>query len=219
MCISAPVSFVASAVLLTVGVYAIKQVKHGKQYLFASLPLMFSIQQFSEGIIWLSITHSELLHLQQPFIYIFLTFAEVIWPAAVPISVLLLEKQKMRKLILVIFSTFGLVFSGYIIYCLIYYDFGIEIRRYHIFYTQSFPDTFKTICGVVYVVNCVVSPFISSHKPMRILGLIILASFLITQFLFSDVIISVWCLFAALGSVSVVWTLKKINKGIPKEDY
>ena len=81
MCISAPVSFVASAVLFGAGVYALKQVKEKRQYVFASLPLLFSVQQFSEGIIWLSSDYNFFESWQQPFIYVFLSFAEVIWPA------------------------------------------------------------------------------------------------------------------------------------------
>jgi hypothetical protein len=215
MCISAPVSFVASAVLFGAGVYALKQVKEKKQYLFASLPLLFSVQQFAEGIIWLSASHDALASWQQPFIYVFLTFAEVIWPAAVPISIVLFEKQGLRKNLLISLSSLGLMFSAYIVHCLINYEFGIELRRNHIFYTQSFPDTFKTVCGVVYVVNCAVSPMLSSHQPIRLLGLVVLASFLVTECLFSDVLISVWCLFAAMGSVTIVWTLKQMNR----EDY
>lgn len=217
MCISAPVSFVASAVLFGTGVYAIKEVKEKRQYLFACLPLLFSIQQFAEGIIWLSADYSFFASWQQPFIYVFLTFAEVIWPAAVPISIMLLEKHKIRENLLISLSSLGLMFSAYIIHCLINYEFGIELRRNHIFYTQSFPDTFKTICGVVYVVNCVVSPMLSSYKPIRILGLVVLASFLITEWLYSDVLISVWCLFAALGSVTVVWSIKQMNREEEKE--
>ena len=211
MCISAPVSFVASAVLFGAGVYALKQVKEKRQYVFASLPLLFSVQQFSEGIIWLSSDYNFFASWQQPFIYVFLSFAEVIWPAAVPISIMLLEKQSLRKNLLISLSSLGLMFSVYIVHCLINYEFGIELRRNHIFYTQSFPDTFKTICGVVYVVNCALSPFLSSHKPIRLLGLVVFASFLVTECLFSDVLISVWCLFAALGSLTIVWTLKQMN--------
>lgn len=132
-------------------------------------------------------------------------------PAAVPISIMLLEKQSLRKNLLISLSSLGLMFSVYIVHCLINYEFGIELRRNHIFYTQSFPDTFKTICGVVYVVNCALSPFLSSHKPIRLLGLVVFASFLVTECLFSDVLISVWCLFAALGSLTIVWTLKQMN--------
>lgn len=211
MCISAPVSFVASAVLLTAGVMAMGRVENRRQWLFASLPLMFSVQQFSEGIIWLSADDDALRFLQQPAVYVFLTFAEVIWPVAVPVSIMLLENDIKRKNAMAMCTGAGILFALYLIYCLFNFEFGIELRRNHIFYTQSFPDTFKTTCGIIYVINCVLCPMISSHKPVRVLGLVILASFLTTQWLFSDVLISVWCLFAALGSITVVWTISKLN--------
>ena len=54
MCFSSNASFGASAVLAVVGVVAIAKAKNTPGRLFAAIPIIFSIQQFAEGMLWLS---------------------------------------------------------------------------------------------------------------------------------------------------------------------
>lgn len=53
MCFSAEASFISGTVLVTIGVAAIRLCKHPKELLFASIPLLLGVQQFSEGYLWL----------------------------------------------------------------------------------------------------------------------------------------------------------------------
>ena len=54
MCFSSHASYISSAILFPAGIYGvIKSLNANKQYLLLSLiPLIFSLQQLSEGIIW-----------------------------------------------------------------------------------------------------------------------------------------------------------------------
>jgi heme A synthase len=79
MCFSATASFSAAAVLGTVGVVALNKVKSKDQLMFASIPLLFGIQQAIEGLVWVSLTHSSDVFLRQFFTYGFLFFAQVLW--------------------------------------------------------------------------------------------------------------------------------------------
>jgi hypothetical protein len=49
MCFSATANFAGSAVLGTVGVATLAEVKHRRAFLFAAMPLLFAIHQFIEG--------------------------------------------------------------------------------------------------------------------------------------------------------------------------
>src|SRR6202044_3565146 len=55
MCFTATASFVASGVLGAVGVATLPQVKHRRELLFASLPVLFSVHQAIEGVVWLGL--------------------------------------------------------------------------------------------------------------------------------------------------------------------
>ncbi len=55
MCFSATANFVGSGVLAGVGVVTLTRVKHRREILFASLPTLFAIHQFTEGFVWLGL--------------------------------------------------------------------------------------------------------------------------------------------------------------------
>jgi hypothetical protein len=72
--------------------------------LFASIPLIFGVQQIAEGILWLTLPNSEYLTIQKIFTYVYLFFAQIVWPIWVPIAILLLEKEATRKNIQKVFT-------------------------------------------------------------------------------------------------------------------
>src|SRR6202167_5534951 len=55
MCFSATANFVGSGVLGAVGVVTLTKVKHRRELLFASLPMLFAVHQFIEGFVWLGL--------------------------------------------------------------------------------------------------------------------------------------------------------------------
>ena len=55
MCFSATANFVGSGVLVTAGFATLTRVKHRRELLFASLPVLFAAHQFIEGFIWLGL--------------------------------------------------------------------------------------------------------------------------------------------------------------------
>lgn len=106
MCFSAKASFIVSSGLIGIGISAINKVKNKFQIPFSIIPVLFSFQQLTEGILWLSLTTSQFNHLKEPATFTFLIFAQVIWPIWVPASIWLLEKNNLRKKIL-----FALLFT------------------------------------------------------------------------------------------------------------
>jgi hypothetical protein len=212
MCFSASASFGASIVLGSVGLATLRKIKQPSQIPFAAIPLMFAIQQVSEGMLWIGLSdpsHASWSHFP---VYIFLTFAQIVWPSWIPFSVILLEKDRVRKKTLMIFLGLGLFISIYLLYCLFAYQISAEIRGGHIHYTLNFPFAFSSLSGVFYFIPTVVSLFVSGLKRIWILGLAILLSFVATQVFFEDYVISIWCFFAAILSVLVLWITSQFNK-------
>ena len=77
MCFSATASFGASIVLSAIGVVSIKKVQHHYQCMFAAIPLLFAIQQFSEGILWLTLPYPDLHYFQSVTTLFYLVFAQI----------------------------------------------------------------------------------------------------------------------------------------------
>ncbi|MGZ5219533.1 MAG: hypothetical protein ACXWC7_05630, partial [Chitinophagaceae bacterium] len=72
MCFSAGASFGASALLGVIGAVTITKAKTIPQRLFATIPLVFAVQQLSEGMLWLSLKNPALEAGQSFFTYAFL---------------------------------------------------------------------------------------------------------------------------------------------------
>ena len=93
MCFSAGASFGAGVVLSVIGIASLKKVQTPSQIVFASVPLIFSVQQITEGFLWLALSNPAFAFLQQFTTYTFLFFAQVVWPMWVPLAIFLLEKE------------------------------------------------------------------------------------------------------------------------------
>ncbi|MDR3680047.1 MAG: hypothetical protein P4L41_08785 [Flavipsychrobacter sp.] len=211
MCFSAEASFGASVILFAIGALSISKATTIPQKILASIPIIFGVQQFAEGILWLSLSHSSLAYWDKLATYAFLIFAQVVWPIIVPLSVMLLEKNKHNLKILKGLFALGILVGSYLTYCLLFYKVNASISCSHILYDQDFP-TFIKHSGIFYLIATVVPPIVSSIKRLRLLGIIILVSYLITQFFYKDYLVSVWCFFAAIISVVVLSVIIRLNR-------
>jgi hypothetical protein len=213
MCFSAAASFTAGTVLTGIGVATLRKVDHPTHYLFASIPLLFAVQQFSEGVLWLTLPSANLDFgsLKQVTTYTFLFFAQVIWPFLVPLSVLLLEKQRSRKKVQRVFVGIGLTVSTYLCYCLLSYPVKARIVGYHCSYQQDYPAALREIGGVLYIIATIAPLFFSHVKKMWLLGVTILISYIVTALFYEHYVLSVWCFFASVISISVYLIMGEIR--------
>lgn len=216
MCFSASASFGAGIVLSAIGVVSIKQAKTVSQIPFASIPLIFAVQQFAEGVLWLVLPNSFNSSLQVITTYLFLFFAQVVWPTFVPLSIMMMEKNEKRKKILQVIVIIGIIVSVYLAYCLLSYHVKASIIGHHIFYSQDYPLSLRLYGGAFYLTATIISPFISSAKKMRVLGFSILISYLITLLFYHDYVVSVWCFFASIIGIEVYAIIKGVKN--PSEE-
>ncbi|MCA6438086.1 MAG: hypothetical protein IM600_06810 [Bacteroidetes bacterium] len=211
MCFSANASFGAGIVLSVISVASIKKVKRPSQFAFASIPLIFAVQQFTEGLLWVSLTNPLYAYLQQPSTYIFLFFAQVVWPVWVPLAILLLAEKEKRKMIEKILVVIGCLVSLCLAYCLLSFNVQAKVIGFHIAYAQDYPSGLNRYGGLLYVIATIVPPFFSPIKRMWTLGTAILISYIITTLLYTDYIVSVWCFFASVISILVFAIMYHIN--------
>lgn len=212
MCFSATASFTASAVLTVIGVVSIKKANRRSQILFASIPLIFGIQQLSEGVLWLTLPNPDYVNIQKICAHIFVFFAQILWPIWVPIAILLVEKNTTRKNVQKVLVLAGLIVGMYLAYCLLMFDVEAEISGQHIIYLQDYPTAFKTYGIILYALATIVPTFFSHIKRMWMLGTIILASYIVTAIFYDHYILSVWCFFSSIISISIYVIMTEITK-------
>jgi len=212
MCFSATASFGSAAVLLIIGGACLKKSETGPQRLLSSIPLMLSMQQFLEGIIWISILNPEYSAWGKSATYGFLIFAQVVWPFFIPFSIMLLEKEQKRKKILLFLTIIGSVQALFLSYGMLMYSVSSEILHSHIRYDLNFPPANRWFGGALYIIATGISPFFSSNKRLRMVGVIVLCSYLFTRVLYAQNVISVWCYFAALISFVILAVILQVKK-------
>jgi hypothetical protein len=211
MCFSAGASFGASAVLGAIGIVTLKKAKAKNEIPFASIPLLFAVQQAAEGALWIGLSTGNESWKHFP-VYIFLIFAQLVWPVWIPFSILQFENDRRRATLIKGMLGVGSCISLYLLYCMLVYDVKAELHTGHILYTLSFPAAFIWITNVFYFVPTVVPLFISSIKRIQLLGLAVLASFVFSRIYFAEHLISVWCFFAGILSIVVVWIVSTLKK-------
>ena len=217
MCFSTTASFGAGVVLTAIGVASINKIHSKSQIMFASIPIIFAVQQFSEGFVWLSLTNSFFAPVEHIATYIFLFFAQVLWPLWIPVAILLLEKEAKRKRIQKIFAGIGILVAIYFAYLLLTYNVQAKIIGYHIAYKQSFSSTLGIIGGVFYIIASIAPEFYSHVKRMWIFGLAILVSYIVSSIFYEHYVVSVWCFFASIISLITFAILVEIKKSYKKQ--
>jgi hypothetical protein len=208
MCFSPEASFAGGVIISAIGVATVRKVHKPSQLLFACIPLFFGIQQITEGILWLSLSHLDYVVFQKLSTYAFLVMALVIWPMMIPLSVFFMEENKKRKRILWILLIIGATLSLYYIVCLLLFNVNPQIMGYHIQYNSGFPKSIALAVFATYLIATITPLFVSSIKRTHLLGILMFLSCLVTAIFFTQFLTSVWCFFAALISGVIYWILR-----------
>ena len=204
MCFSASASFTASWFLAIIGATALIKIKKSTQIMLATVPLLFAAQQGIEGLLWLSFFYDTLASWQSVFTYGFLFFAFIVWPIWIPLSLWLQEQNPFRKKILFLFAMIGIITSLALIGWLLYAGTAVSIVSCHIWYQAEIPLAFYYLGTALYISATVGSFFNSSIAHAKLFGCALAFSYLVSYYWYYQVLVSVWCFFAALLSAALL---------------
>lgn len=212
MCFSAEASFISGVAIASVGVVSLRIVKTNSHKLFATIPIVFGIQQIIEGFLWLALKGKLEQESITPLTYGFIFIAQIIWPIWVPYSIYLMEQKAGRKKLFWGLIGIGAAISLTVCVRLLFYPLTSAIVDHHIVYSMKFPVLIKYLGAAGYFIATVVPTFASSVKRMHFLGILILISYVTAAIFFTKYAISVWCFFAAVISMVIYIIVKKNAK-------
>jgi hypothetical protein len=204
MCFSAEASFGASVVLAVMGYTTIKMNRTKAQLFLAAIPLLFAIQQLTEGFVWFflnnpstSITFSKIAQ------NIFLIFAFLVWPIWIPLSLALVEKVDWRRKLIYADLACGVGLSAANLLAALTSPASVKIINYSLQYVGHAP--YQTyLYPLIVLLPC----FLSSYKNMWVFGSLVAVAFLISQYFYEATFVSVWCFFSALVSMILYKIIK-----------
>lgn len=209
MCFSATASFVAGGVLSAAGVVTLTQAKSNREVPLASIPLLFGIQQLLEGAVWLSFDAPTLNEIAT---YAYSIFSHVLWPVFVPFAVLLIETHPVRKNLLRLVWLVGLGVGSYLLYFILVEPVVAHVVNHSIAYHSPHLYPWATI--TLYLAATCGSCLLSSDKIINAFGVVLLVSFAIAAWFYTETFFSVWCFFAAVLSAIIFWHFRSRSGGL-----
>jgi uncharacterized protein DUF6629 len=215
VCFSASANFVGSAVLGAIGVATLAEVKHRRELLFAAMPCLFALHQFTEGFVWLGLNG----HMQPIVAHdagaAYILYAQGLLPFLLPFSVFLMESTPTRRRRMLDFTALGALLTLYILWGLIAYPVQIYARGHGIVYLNQISTT-DTV-AVLYVVATCGALFFSGFRALVLLGALNLAGLLVVMLVRRYEFTSIWCAYAAVVSVIIYFFFRRSREGRPAD--
>jgi len=202
MCFSAVANFVGSGVLGVIGVVTLTKVKHRRELLFASLPVLFAVHQFIEGFVWLGLDGILSPTVTHNMGAAFMLYAQGLLPFLLPLSVLLFEPNVKCRRRMMPFLVIGALTTLYILWALTAYSLQVYVRGNSIVYIN--PATNNTALAVLYVIATCGSLLFSKVTDMILFGVANLAILLTVMAVKRYAFTSLWCAYAAIASVIIL---------------
>ena len=202
MCFSATANFVGSGVLGAVGVVTLTKVKHRRELLFASLPILFAVHQFIEGFVWLGLDGILSPAVAHDMGAAFMLYAQGLLPFLLPLSVLLFEPNAQSRRRMLPFLVLGGATTLYILWALTAFPLQLYVKANSIVYINQ--ATNNMAVALVYVIATCGSLFFSKIKMMVIFGAANLAILLVVMEVKRYAFTSLWCAYAAVASVIIL---------------
>ena len=214
MCFSAAANFTGSGALGAIGVVTLTKVKHRRETLFASLPLLFAIHQFIEGFVWLGLDGVLSPGVTHATGAAFMLYAQGLLPFLLPLSVALFEADVKSRRRMLPFVVIGGATTLYILWALTAYQLQVYVRGDSIVYINQ--ATNNTAVAVLYVIATCGSLFFSRIRPMVAgFGIANLTILLIVMEVKRYAFTSLWCAYAAVASLIIVVYFWKSSEDRP----
>ena len=203
-------NFTLAGILLVIGVLTLKKVSHPAELVFASLPFLFGLHQFTQGFVWLGLYHMvspRTLHVAS---ILFVFYAQAILPLWVPLAIWLLEPRGPRRQAIAALLVAGGLLMAYVAWGLLYQPTQVFVSHYSLVYFN--PHTGHLWVALIYILTTCGSLILSRSVAIQLFGVLNLLGLLVVYVIAEYSFTALWCMYAAL--VSVILYLHFIERRI-----
>ncbi len=203
MCFSAAASFSVASVTTIIGVMTLRRVRSPHEIPLASFPAIFALQQSIEGILWLVLPTSDAAAGVRALTLAYVFVALVVWPTLTPAAVYYVEPNEASKRLLAVCGVAGVAVSVTSLVLLVQNPHVASIVGNSIQYTDG--CSCESWSRLPYLAATVAPLLLSSHMPVRALGVLVFVGFLVSAYFYVATFFSVWCFFAAAASLVLLF--------------
>jgi hypothetical protein len=216
MCFSPEGDLAGGLVITAIGVDTLRHLRDRKEYLLlAGLPLVLGAHQLIETLVWWQLRGDVPHDVGRVATWLYLLIAMVVVPTLVPVSVMLLEPTRRRRLTIAPFVALGLVVSVALLITMLHGPVTVRLGSYHLGYSIGLRHGIAWV-GLYVLATCG-SLLLSGYRDIVIFGLANLVAVIVLARLTADGFTSLWCFYAALacGAISLHMRYGKPHRAHP----
>ncbi|MEO5322997.1 hypothetical protein PV773_06710 [Mesorhizobium sp. CC13] len=200
----------------------VRAIRSDVRYLaIGTLPLLFGLQQFVEGLVWTAGAAGDAaLASQYSLVYMFFTW--IVWPIWVPLSAYALETGARRR-ILIPFIIAGAMLGG--LQYLPYFAHQGWLTTSFFQWSVRYQDINlldylipRAVTYAIYLTLVIVPFLLVRDRDVKIFGLLVMAVVIVTYVFFSYAYISVFCFGAAIVSFHLIFVVWRKGHGTGSRD-
>jgi hypothetical protein len=206
MCYSPVASFTSSAIIGVIGLATLREVRAPRFALFAATPLLFSLHQFTEGLVWLGLQGRIGPIGRDHAAFLFTMYAQGLLPFLMPLAVALMEPAGWRRKVIFGLTAIGGVAALWDAYGLIFLPSRVFVDHNAIAYRNVM--TGSLAISLLYIAATCGALLLSSYRMVRWYGVVNVVALSIVEVVRAEEFASVWCFYAALMSLILYWQFR-----------
>jgi hypothetical protein len=193
-----PEGDVAGGLIVTaIGIDTCRHIRGRKEYLFlAGLPLVLGPHQLIESLVWWQLRGDVPHAIGRIATWVYLLIALVVVPVLVPLSVMMLEPTRRRRLTILPFVVLGAVVAVVLLVTMLHGPVTVRLGSYHLAYSIGLH--YGVLVVGLYVLAACGSLLLSGFRDIVIFGVANVIAVVALARLTADGFTSLWCFYAAL---------------------
>jgi hypothetical protein len=211
MCFAPEADAIVGAVVIAVGVDALRHVRSPKQIPLAAVPLLLGLHQLTEAFVWWGLQGHVSESVERVATWSWLLFAFVALPVLLPVAVDLVERSAGRRWVIRAFALLGVAVAIALAAAIFRGPVNAQIHGHCISYDVDALGNGREWTAL-YVIAACGALLVSSHRALAALGAMNLVVVPILLWLTVDGFISLWCFWAAIASVVIAMHLRRAGR-------
>jgi hypothetical protein len=220
VCFSPQADVVVGAVVVGVGVDAVRHVTAPRQIPIATLPLLLGAHQLTEAFVWWGLYGDVSESVERIATWIYLLVALAVVPFYVPLAVGFVERSAARRRVIGVFALSGLVVAVALGSAMFRGPIHAAIEGHHVSYELDGVHAGGEWTALYVVATCG-ALLACSYRDIAAIGALNFVAVPVLAWLTMTGFISLWCFWAAIVSVLIACHLRRPERAPmpPKPDF
>jgi Family of unknown function (DUF6629) len=208
VCFSPQADVVVGAIVVGVGVDAVRHVTAPRQIPIATLPLLLGAHQLTEAFVWWGLYGDVSESVERIATWIYLLVALAVVPFYIPLAVGFVERSAARRRVIGVFAVAGLVVSVALGSAMFRGPIHAAIQGHHISYELDGLHAGGEWTALYVVATCG-ALLACSSRDIAAIGALNFVAVPVLAWLTMTGFVSLWCFWAAIVSVLIARHLRR----------